>query len=311
MKNIGAFTGIASTLYVTNHLSRLWKNDYLLQSFLQEQTHTLKEMIPKDERLDMIGGVAGCSIVLLQLYEQLKDPKLLELAKQCGDRLLQTVQRMQQGMGWKVLVSEKPLAGFSHGVSGMAWTLFKLTNVTGNKNYQLVAEQALTFERTLFSRKHLNWYDLRMFNGKSNLERGVMPVAWCHGAPGIALSRLLISPYKNDSFIQKEIEVGIATTLQRGFGINHSLCHGDLGNLDILIFAANQLNDNKLVQTVNDYSQSILQDIKNRGWVTGLHTINNESPSLMLGLAGIGMGLLKIWSPNYIPSILRLQAPAV
>ncbi|MBW4699013.1 MAG: hypothetical protein KME03_14150 [Aphanocapsa lilacina HA4352-LM1] len=34
-----------------------------------------------------------------------------------------------------------------------------------------------------------------------------------------------------------------------------------------------------------------------------------ETPGLMNGLAGIGYGLLRMAVPNYVPSILTLEAP--
>ena len=62
--------------------------------------------------------------------------------------------------------------------------------------------------------------------------------AWCHGAPGIGLARLRSLPHLDDATSRAEIGTALATTLAEGFGRNHSLCHGDLGNLDFVVQAA-------------------------------------------------------------------------
>jgi len=254
---IGPFNGITGYFYVANHLSTLWEDDDLLIRVLEKNLPDLERLIIEDKHLDILGGVAGCSIVLLQLYKKLNEPKLLDLAKKCGERILQTAIKMDQGIGWKVSASTNPLSGFSHGAAGFAWALYELANVTGDTRYSKAGEQALDFERTFFSSEFGNWLDVRYFNGKTNAEHGVIPTAWCHGAPGIVLSRLLITPYTNDPFIQKEIQIGIETTLKHGFGRDHSLCHGDIGNLDILMYAASKLQDKQLNQIVERYSHHI------------------------------------------------------
>ena len=38
--------------------------------------------------------------------------------------------------------------------------------------------------------------------------------------------------------MSEEIAVACDTTMRTGFGLNHSLCHGDLGNVELLTRAA-------------------------------------------------------------------------
>ena len=67
--------------------------------------------------------------------------------------------------------------------------------------------------------------------------------AWCHGAPGIGLARLCSLQHLDDAAIRAEIGTALQTTLAQGFGGNHSLCHGDLGNLELLLQASEMLDD--------------------------------------------------------------------
>jgi lantibiotic modifying enzyme len=50
--------------------------------------------------------------------------------------------------------------------------------------------------------------------------------AWCHGAPGIGFSRLKSLGHLDNPEIREEIDTALVTTLEQGFGHDHSLCHG-------------------------------------------------------------------------------------
>ena len=62
--------------------------------------------------------------------------------------------------------------------------------------------------------------------------------AWCHGAPGVALGRLDSLRFLDDAAMREDIATAVDATLAGGFGKGHSLCHGDIGNLEILALAA-------------------------------------------------------------------------
>src|SRR5439155_1176870 len=61
--------------------------------------------------------------------------------------------------------------------------------------------------------------------------------AWCNGAAGIGLARLGTLPLLDDPAVRAEIAIAVETTLASGFGKNHCLCHGDLGNVELLLLA--------------------------------------------------------------------------
>jgi hypothetical protein len=77
-------------------------------------------------------------------------------------------------------------------------------------------------------------------------------LAWCHGAPGIGFARLRIRQLLPDDqllpdeeSILAETETAVATTARAltGTGLgNFSLCHGDGGNADMLLAAADLLD---------------------------------------------------------------------
>ena len=67
-------------------------------------------------------------------------------------------------------------------------------------------------------------------------------VAWCHGAPGIGLGLLGALEQLDDAQIREEIDIALNTTIQYSFASNHSLCHGALGNIELLLTATRLLN---------------------------------------------------------------------
>jgi lantibiotic modifying enzyme len=103
--------------------------------------------------------------------------------------------------------------------------------------------------------------------------------------------------------------VAIAEAIRdRGFGRNHSLCHGDLGSLEFLARAAVTLDDRNLVWEARRMATTIVDDIERHGWRCGT-PLGVETPGLLTGLAGIGYGLLRTVRPDLVPSVLALEPP--
>lgn len=135
-------------------------------------------------------------------------------------------------------------------------------------------------------------------------------VAWCHGAPGIGLARLDALKYVGDGALHSEIDAALQTTLAHGFGLNHCLCHGDMGNLEFVQSAVSRLSLDQYEEPVQHLTSMLLDSIEREGWVTGV-PMGVETPGLMLGIAGIGYQLLRLASPERIPSILLLAPPCI
>ena len=134
--------------------------------------------------------------------------------------------------------------------------------------------------------------------------------AWCYGAPGIGLARLRSLQSLNDPDIRVEIDTALQTTLTQGFGGNHSLCHGDLGNLELLLQASEILNDLHWHIQTRRMAAIVLESIDRDGYLCGV-PLDVEVPGLMTGLAGIGYELLRLADPKRVPSVLVLAPPVL
>jgi type 2 lantibiotic biosynthesis protein LanM len=308
--SVGAFAGWAGLLYTWTHLGVLWRDADLLAetaAFVER----LPGLIDKDDSLDVIDGSAGCLLTLLRLERSLPRPgRVLEAALRCGDRLVAKAQATGQGVGWMTRVpSRMPLAGLSHGAAGIAWALFSLSTRTGDGRYAECARQGIRYERGLFSAERGKWPDLRDFPGEPAGDgRFEYMTAWCHGATGIGLARLACLPHLDDEFVRGEIDLALETTLAEGFGWNHSLCHGDLGNLELLLQAGRVLGDRRWRAQAGHVGAAILETINRHGWSCA-NPVGVESPGLMTGLAGIGHQLLRLTEPDRVPSVLTLEPP--
>lgn len=310
-RSVGGFDGWGAWIYLLTQLSVLWDEPELLVE-AESYVETLPEMIEADKYLDILSGTAGCLGALLALYQCAPSERTLAAAVQCGDHLIAGGKQMESGIGWLTpMTGDKPLAGFSHGVAGISLMLLALESITGEERFRTAALQGIAYERSLLSAEMGNWPDLRKLDGVDvsgdEYEKNFM-LAWCHGAPGVGISRLSSLRYVDNEAIREEIEVALRTTLAGGFGRNHSLCHGDLGNLELLLLASQNLSQPQWGEEVNRFSSIILECINRQGWLCGI-PLGVESPGLMTGLSGIGYQLLRLAHPERVPSVMVLEPP--
>jgi type 2 lantibiotic biosynthesis protein LanM len=303
LRPIGAFSGWGGPMYALTHLAALWNEPALLDD-AEAVVSFLPDLIDSDDDLDIVTGAAGCILCLLRLWEQRPSAETLSAAVRCGERLLARAVPAGPGIGWVLAIAgPRPLAGLSHGTAGIAWALLELAAATGDERFWQAALQGLAYERSLYSPAARNWPDLR--NSGEDGEPFFMN-GWCHGAPGIGLARMASLRHLEGGEIREEISAAVATTLAEGFGQSHCLCHGDLGNLEVLLLAREAL-DLDLGSQIGGILGGLLADARAHGWRFGLPG-RTEPPGFMLGLAGIGYGLLRAAEPR-VPSILVLAPP--
>jgi type 2 lantibiotic biosynthesis protein LanM len=301
---IGAFAGLGSLIYLFSHLEALWQ-DPSCRLMREDILSLIEKRIEQDQRLDIIAGSAGCLASLLSLYAIAPSQRILTAALRCGDHLLAHAQETEHGTCWQTAPKQPPLAGFSHGAAGIAYSLAKLSASSGETHFLPAIQGALAYERSLFSQEEKNWPFLYTENETITSR---MQTTWCHGAPGIGLGRLGLMQLINDPLIAQEIEAAIETTVTSGFGSNQSICHGNLGNLETLLVGAQMLNRSDYYEQVGHISAMIIDSIERCGWVTGI-PMGVETPGLMVGLSGMGYQLLRLAEPERVPSVLLLAPP--
>jgi lantibiotic modifying enzyme len=306
----GGFSGWGGLLYVFAHLARLWQDEELLEAS-QACARQMLACAPDDQDFDVMTGNAGGILALDSLWDEAAPGADVRAAMEaCGLRLVEASQSHPSGRIWYGrAIGSAPLAGFSHGAAGIAAALSILAQRTGEASYAACASEAIAYERTLFSPEEGNWRDLRGLKPDADLRAilpDVFPVAWCNGAPGIGLGRLRMG--LSDPALRAEVEVAVAATSRAGFGYNHCLCHGDLGNLDLLLEAQRRGFAGVSRADVDRWGQAVVQGIQDRGWISGTPR-GLESPGLLTGIAGIGYQCLRLARPDLVPSVLMLEPP--
>ena len=302
LTSIGVFTGWSGVVYALTHLGAIW-NDPALFIEAERLLAPIQELIKSDKLFDIIAGAAGCALALSSLQICRPSENVLRAVRDCGEHLRCSSMRMPEGIGWiREDLGPAPLTGFAHGNAGIAYALLHIGVLTGEARFAEVAYEALRYERSCFAPEHCNWPDLRVRRA------GDFAVAWCHGAPGIGLARLCSLHHMDEPLFRSEIRTALETTMAQGFGSNHTLCHGDLGNLDVLLHASQVLHEPRWELHAREIAARILHAANENGWLCG-NPSAIESPGLMTGLAGIGYELLRLAAPDRIPPVLSLGRP--
>lgn len=316
---IGGFNGWGGVIYALTHLGTLWQDEALWNEAEEIAREHVAGAIEDDEHLDVVAGAAGALLALLVLAARRPDGPALALARRCGEHLVTRAEPQTRGLGWPMpMAGSRALAGISHGVAGIALALLRLDAATGDHRFRDAALAGLEYERSLYSPEHRNWPDLRVRPASDESSPREEEIhgesryicAWCHGAAGVGLARVAGLPHLDDAEVREEIAAAVATTLETGFGGNHSLCHGDLGNLLLLYRAAAfgdfETEDPDPMRTVARHAGGVLRGIEEHGFLPGL-AVGTEPPGLMVGLAGMGWALLQLAEPDRVPDVLTLS----
>lgn len=330
------FEGRVGVAYVLTRLaSTLGLPHYLTEA--EEILNPLFGKEQKDQGFDILRGAAGAIPALLTMSGCLAREPLLASARKLGNHLIEVADKEVAGWSWDTRMpwSVRNLTGLSHGAAGIGYALLELFYATGESTYLYAAEQAFLYERRFFDPQRCNWPDFRhnklgiLLYGRSFdqiqalVEAGPLPayaptycVFWCHGAPGIGLTRLrafelLRHPvYREEATAALEAIQGMLHKVaSKQAEANYSLCHGIGGICETLLYAAEVLEQPSLRKQAEEWGRRGWEQFEQAGqpWPCGIEGFNQD-PSLMLGEAGIGYFYLRLYSPD-TPSLLLPRVP--
>ncbi|WP_146258953.1 lanthionine synthetase LanC family protein [Streptomyces tateyamensis] len=295
----GGLAGTGGVLYALAQLAADRPGDREVEAAADLMLRRVAATAAADSGYDLLAGNAGTIGGLLAWGAVRPSGAVTDAVARCA-RHLAAAGRVQSegGTGWPTAGAGRPLAGFAHGGSGIGWALAKAGELLGEARLAELALDALDHERTLFDPKAANWRDARVADGPPSY-----PVLWCHGAAGIALARVELAELLDNDLLRKERDIALETVVRHGFGLDFSLCHGDFGNLEPLLLAGEPWHTVGVRRAA-----STLDALDERGWVCGLPQ-GLANPSLLVGLAGIGHGLLRLAAPADVPALLALHPP--
>ncbi len=256
-----------------------------------DEAAILREGEPNREQLDILAGSAGAIAALLDFHRRSGSGAYLELAVRHGDLLIAEAIREVDAdtWAWHTILGTRPVTGFSHGAAGIGWALLELWRVSGEVRFREAGMGAFRYERACFHPVEGNWPDLR---GNDPAYQAV----WCHGAGGIAYSRLRAWQILGDREVLEEARIALGIVRERFDRLpNFSLCHGTAGNGDLMIYAAEVLGDTGwMVVAERAAQEGIERYYRPRAlWPSGMVRAH-ETPDLMWGNAGIAYFYLRL-----------------
>lgn len=290
--NLSAFLGKGSHFYTHYLMYKIFNDEQFRNKAIDDIESMDDQNLLENQRLDVIEGLAGTIIVFVNIYKDLKYPKLLSIARRMGKVLLTKVEN-----------GELPImTGMAHGYAGLIYAFIMIAKYDDSQKYLDVANKLIQYENEKKNEDKSNWLDLRQKNDNKCQN------FWCHGAPGIILSRLKCFENVDDAeilnIIKSDIQNSIVNlTRYELIDGKDCLCHGFWGNIDILVSLGRY--DTELAKLAKQYANKHIQSVLKNGYIFP-NDNNVEVYNFMLGISGVGYSLLRLIDDN-VPSVLALE----
>src|ERR1700733_1292318 len=304
----GLFTGWVGIAIAAARVAKVLGDESLSRAASHLAQRCTREKLENWES-DLVYGKAGTIVGLLTLSDLVEQPGLVRACERIARKLLRAAEKSAWGYSWNAsaLPTRRNLTGFSHGAAGIGCALLELFHETGDLKYRKAAEAAFGYENHWYDSQMQNWPDFR----EGNLRPFPFATSWCHGAPGIALSRLRACEVLDDAKYRAEAVAGLATTRRdvdsqlQFANADFCLCHGLAGNAEVLLYGHKVLGSaaegaQKTALAVADAGIERYLERENE-WPCGVG--GGENPSLMVGMAGIGHFYLRLGAPQ-VPEVV-------
>lgn len=299
----GGFTGYGSQIWTWLALHEIGGDPDALSSAIGRALALEEAGIESDDKFDVIDGVAGAIVPLLNLAEATGDARWAVLAGRAGDHLCKGVILDERGARWP-LPGGDPIGGFAHGATGAAWALARLAAATQDSSayrprWSELADAAFKFQESLYDVKLGNWLDIRPDEGGASFP------TWCHGSVGIGL--VAADLWTRTGNLRHLLTLYKAIRQARGkWGSSHTLCHGDFSLRELLVRGAT-IHPDRYCADVQEANAQIISAMEEHRGMVGSLTRAAFTPSVMTGLAGAVHSLCRMHPECDLPSPLLLE----
>ena len=307
---LGAGLGLGGVVYTLTRIGELLGEDAYIETASQTARWILPDRILADTAYDVLSGSAGALLGLLTLHQVTGEDLALKLAVECGRHLCANAHRPPgggPGCAWPTGRRGELLAGFAHGAAGIGYALARLHAATGGDDpaFLQTAQNAAFYEGTLFSEKAGNWPVV--MDSPDQAREPLFLSTWCHGAPGIGLSRIGGLAAVDSALIRRDVALALKNVVESGLSNIDHLCCGNLGRIEVAWTAAQTLQRPELGVLARAAASYVVgQATQNAGnYRLRVDEVENQffEAGFFRGVSGIGYTLLRLLRPE-LPCVL-------
>lgn len=312
----GFYSGLLGVAWAAEEVSRACGDETYARA-CRSILRDLAMDLASPHETDVMFGNAGAIPALLDLASRgFEEARALAIA--LGDDLVRSATREPNGLSWTSGFARRKrmpnYLGFSHGVAGIGWALARLYRETGGTKYAETASGAFEYERAHYYDDLGNWPHFSEKPGPDG--RYGCSTAWCHGAPGIGVSRALSYPLLKDRRMKREMRVARDSTradLAKRFefsGLEVTACHGITGTVECLAMIEEAIGGPAWsdARAVADYLLDRYGPYARKRWGEGIEYPTGAAagmpPGLLTGGAGIAHFYLRCHDPARVPTLL-------
>jgi type 2 lantibiotic biosynthesis protein LanM len=304
---LGVGVGLGSLIYglasIADLLGTCSDSDACLEASRNCVSLITEQVLRGDAKPDLMFGTAGGILALAKLRKVRPSPEIDDKLGEMAESLLARRQKTESGKMVVATYEGRVVTGLSHGVAGVALALARAYEAVGDDRFREAAFDHIAFEESLYDPVRGIYPDYRSREGKP-----AYMTNWCHGAPGIGLTRLAIHGITQDDSLVPQIEKNIEMTSRFPLDSLDHLCCGNLGRLDIQLEYAIRMQSSMLDSIQRDTAFVVQRYQANGGFRFFVDTPSKVfCPGLFSGAAGIGYALLRLSNPGVLPCVLSLE----
>ena len=255
--------------------------------------------------IELISGVSGILLALLHTANSgIEEEWLYEDITFYIELILESANISKEGIFWDVTQKNiQGLTGFSHGASGIGFVFFQIYKLTNIEAFKEIAYLSFEYEDSAFIEEKKNWRDFRHYPytepaRKIFIQEAISenasfftPVktmnAWCHGAPGILLSRIE-TQFKEE--FTREVFNSVLPSIHEPD--NHSICHSRIGNALCFMHVAEFLGID-IKDDIQKICSELIDFYKKEGIFLDGYNNGKKNHNLFMGTLGTLYFLLK------------------
>ena len=299
---LGAMTGLGSLIFACTACAKIPGLNQLLDAGEALTRTVTPELIAKESCADVMSGLAGLLIAIIELEKQACQQHLRNLSILIGDQICTLLRDAGNNHYAWLSKNGKMLLGISHGAAGISMALYRLYEQSGLQRFRRAALKGIDYENSKCDQKSGHWMDLRSQNPS-------IMNSWCNGAPGIGIARVEMYKIEPDPKLFEDIEKAVGLAVDDHHTGLDQLCCGTLGKSDLLLSAGIYFQRQDWIALSRSMAERAIEVSHRNNGFKLLQSLPNglSMPGFMQGEAGIAYQLLRLNQPTTIPSILALK----